>query len=91
MSILIESATITKAAIGFSLGIIGAAVAINAFYIITVSAELARSHSADISESRQLVLIRLVGVIMCARVVGAVSAQEMNVAHLHFLEAFHFV
>lgn len=65
--------------------------AIDALEIIALAAELAGRHAAHVAEGLQLVLGGLVVVIVRAGVVGAVVAQEVDVAHLQLLDPLDFV
>ena len=64
---------------------------INAPCIIALGPKLARRHAAHIPERLQLVLVRLVIVVVRARVVRAIVAQEVHVAHFQLLDPLDFV
>lgn len=76
---------------GTALGIIRTAMPIDTLEIIAIPAELAGGHAGHIAQRLELVLGGFVVVIVRARVVGAVVAQEIHVAHLQLLDPFHFV
>ena len=55
---------------------------INALEIIALGAEFARDHPAQVPQGREFVLVGFVVVVVGARVVRAVFAQEVDVAEL---------
>jgi len=65
--------------------------AVNAFAIFARGAKITRCLASDISQRRDLVLVRFVEVIVRALVaVRTIAAEEVDIAHFYLLHPFDF-
>lgn len=86
-----EPAILSPATVLLPINAIRAYMSVYALQIIAFAAEFARRQPAHISQGSHFILGRLVEMVVRARIIGAVVAKEVHIAHLELFDAFNFV